>query len=374
MLRLILQMCLNGFSACIFREFKVKNVKTPKNQLPVSITFTQSVLWLGRGPCCVGWVPCSCCPLCPQCSARCGERSVVTRDIRCSEEEKLCDASARPLAEKNCTGPPCDRQWTVSDWGPVRPRGGDGWHLRACPNHHPPTPCCVPWGFRFGGVCEHRTLPCRRLLAHGRDEPLHVLYPHGSGGTVEPCAIPESLASSCCCHLAGARSTLSAAELGSADAPCLESEPLAFFSPLFPSCTLLLHRPSPSQAIFTQGFYSLAKNKQFPWQQRGCKTPCVSTRAAAEEPGSTRCSPRGSGHCRNSEGGTLAATRLVPFILVSESCPVFPCLWHFPSCPCRGGAEFCSVPAGCDRGAHCLRGFPGEGCAQLPCSQRLLLF
>ena len=49
---------------------------------------------------------------------------MVTRDIRCSEDEKLCDASARPLAEKNCTGPPCDRQWTVSDWGPVRPRGG----------------------------------------------------------------------------------------------------------------------------------------------------------------------------------------------------------------------------------------------------------
>lgn len=49
---------------------------------------------------------------------------MVTRDIRCSEDEKLCDASARPLAEKNCTGPPCDRQWTVSDWGPVRSRAG----------------------------------------------------------------------------------------------------------------------------------------------------------------------------------------------------------------------------------------------------------
>lgn len=57
---------------------------------------------------------------------------MVTRDIRCSEDEKLCDASARPLAEKNCTGPPCDRQWTVSDWGPVssdragRPSGHHG--------------------------------------------------------------------------------------------------------------------------------------------------------------------------------------------------------------------------------------------------------
>lgn len=75
-----------------------------------------------------GGSSCSHCPRCPilswQCSARCGEQSVVTRDIRCSEDEKLCDAGARPLAEKNCTGPPCDRQWTVSDWGPVRPRGG----------------------------------------------------------------------------------------------------------------------------------------------------------------------------------------------------------------------------------------------------------
>lgn len=58
---------------------------------------------------------------------------MVTRDIRCSEEEKLCDASARPLAEKNCTGPPCDRQWTVSDWGPVRPRGGRTSGRRAPP-------------------------------------------------------------------------------------------------------------------------------------------------------------------------------------------------------------------------------------------------
>ena len=45
---------------------------------------------------------------------------MVTRDIRCSEDEKLCDPSTRPVGEKDCTGPPCDRQWTVSDWGPVR--------------------------------------------------------------------------------------------------------------------------------------------------------------------------------------------------------------------------------------------------------------
>lgn len=61
-----------------------------------------------------------CSPGPPQCTAKCGERSVVTRDIRCSEDEKLCDPSTRPVGEKDCTGPPCDRQWTVSDWGPVR--------------------------------------------------------------------------------------------------------------------------------------------------------------------------------------------------------------------------------------------------------------
>ncbi|XP_064379901.1 ADAMTS-like protein 2 isoform X4 [Dromaius novaehollandiae] len=65
-----------------------------------------------------------------ECSARCGERSVVTRDIRCSEEETLCDASTRPLAEKNCTGPPCDRQWTVSDWGPCSGGCGQGRMIR----------------------------------------------------------------------------------------------------------------------------------------------------------------------------------------------------------------------------------------------------
>lgn len=61
-----------------------------------------------------------------QCTAKCGERSVVTRDIRCSEDEKLCDPNTRPVGEKNCTGPPCDRQWTVSDWGPVRADSGQG--------------------------------------------------------------------------------------------------------------------------------------------------------------------------------------------------------------------------------------------------------
>ncbi|KAF7237222.1 ADAMTS-like protein 2 [Varanus komodoensis] len=65
-----------------------------------------------------------------ECTAKCGEKSIVSRDIRCSEEERLCDASVRPAAEKNCTGPPCDRQWTVSDWGPCSGGCGQGRMIR----------------------------------------------------------------------------------------------------------------------------------------------------------------------------------------------------------------------------------------------------
>ncbi|XP_077778320.1 ADAMTS-like protein 2 isoform X1 [Podarcis muralis] len=65
-----------------------------------------------------------------ECTAKCGERSIVSRDIRCSEEERLCDASTRPLAEKNCSGAPCDRQWTVSDWGPCSGGCGQGRMIR----------------------------------------------------------------------------------------------------------------------------------------------------------------------------------------------------------------------------------------------------
>ncbi|XP_044124975.1 ADAMTS-like protein 2 [Bufo gargarizans] len=65
-----------------------------------------------------------------ECTAKCGERSIVTRDVRCSEDEKLCDPSTRPPSEKNCTGPPCDRQWTVSDWGPCSGSCGTGKTIR----------------------------------------------------------------------------------------------------------------------------------------------------------------------------------------------------------------------------------------------------
>ncbi|KAG8509455.1 ADAMTS-like protein 2 [Galemys pyrenaicus] len=65
-----------------------------------------------------------------ECTAKCGEQSVVTRDIRCSEDEELCDPNTRPAGEKDCTGPPCDRQWTVSDWGPCSGSCGQGRVIR----------------------------------------------------------------------------------------------------------------------------------------------------------------------------------------------------------------------------------------------------
>lgn len=43
----------------------------------------------------------------------------MTRDVRCSDESRPCDPATRPPSIKNCTGPPCERQWTVSEWGPV---------------------------------------------------------------------------------------------------------------------------------------------------------------------------------------------------------------------------------------------------------------
>ncbi|OCT65269.1 hypothetical protein XELAEV_18041507mg [Xenopus laevis] len=65
-----------------------------------------------------------------ECTAKCGERSIVTRDVRCSEDEKLCDINNKLPSEKNCTGPPCDRQWTVSDWGPCSGSCGQGKMIR----------------------------------------------------------------------------------------------------------------------------------------------------------------------------------------------------------------------------------------------------
>ncbi|KAG7457187.1 hypothetical protein MATL_G00243790 [Megalops atlanticus] len=61
-----------------------------------------------------------------ECSARCGGRGVRSREVRCSMETRLCNESTRPLSEKECEGPPCDRRWTVSDWGPCSGPCGEG--------------------------------------------------------------------------------------------------------------------------------------------------------------------------------------------------------------------------------------------------------
>ncbi|KAM9391388.1 ADAMTS-like protein 2 [Pholidichthys leucotaenia] len=53
-----------------------------------------------------------------ECPAKCGRKAQVSRDVRCSDETKPCDPTTKPPSVKNCTGPPCERHWTVSEWGP----------------------------------------------------------------------------------------------------------------------------------------------------------------------------------------------------------------------------------------------------------------
>ncbi|XP_069788236.1 ADAMTS-like protein 2 isoform X2 [Narcine bancroftii] len=65
-----------------------------------------------------------------ECSAKCAERLAVTREVRCSNEEWLCDEKTKPPSQKDCVGPPCDRQWTVSDWGPCSGPCGQGRMIR----------------------------------------------------------------------------------------------------------------------------------------------------------------------------------------------------------------------------------------------------
>ncbi|XP_053294017.1 ADAMTS-like protein 2 [Pleuronectes platessa] len=66
-----------------------------------------------------------------QCSARCGSRGVRTREVRCSMEMRLCNKSSQPIENQECEGPPCDRRWTVSDWGPCSGVCGEGRMVRA---------------------------------------------------------------------------------------------------------------------------------------------------------------------------------------------------------------------------------------------------
>uniref|UniRef100_A0A8C3RJ04 PLAC domain-containing protein n=1 Tax=Cyanoderma ruficeps TaxID=181631 RepID=A0A8C3RJ04_9PASS len=71
-----------------------------------------------------------------ECSARCGTPGTMKREVRCSVEAPLCDESRKPSSEKVCTGPPCDRRWTASDWGPCSGPCGEGRMSRfvACRN------------------------------------------------------------------------------------------------------------------------------------------------------------------------------------------------------------------------------------------------
>ncbi|XP_076018477.1 ADAMTS-like protein 2 isoform X2 [Genypterus blacodes] len=66
-----------------------------------------------------------------ECSARCGSQGVRTREVRCSMELRLCNESTQPIANQECEGPPCDRRWTISEWGPCSGVCGGGRMVRA---------------------------------------------------------------------------------------------------------------------------------------------------------------------------------------------------------------------------------------------------
>ncbi|XP_078282076.1 ADAMTS-like protein 2 [Rhinoraja longicauda] len=65
-----------------------------------------------------------------ECTAKCAERIAVIREVRCSNEEWMCDEKTKPPSQKGCVGPPCDRQWTFSDWGPCSGPCGQGRMIR----------------------------------------------------------------------------------------------------------------------------------------------------------------------------------------------------------------------------------------------------
>uniref|UniRef100_I3K8M3 ADAMTS like 2 n=1 Tax=Oreochromis niloticus TaxID=8128 RepID=I3K8M3_ORENI len=65
-----------------------------------------------------------------ECPAKCGRKAQVARDVRCSDETRPCDPLTKPPNVKNCTGPPCERHWTVSEWGPCSGSCGQGKMVR----------------------------------------------------------------------------------------------------------------------------------------------------------------------------------------------------------------------------------------------------
>ncbi|XP_032388198.1 ADAMTS-like protein 2 isoform X2 [Etheostoma spectabile] len=66
-----------------------------------------------------------------ECSAPCGSWGDRTREVRCSTEMRPCNKSSQPIESEECEGPPCDRRWTVSDWGPCSGVCGEGRMARA---------------------------------------------------------------------------------------------------------------------------------------------------------------------------------------------------------------------------------------------------
>ncbi|NXD15270.1 ATL2 protein, partial [Nothocercus nigrocapillus] len=71
-----------------------------------------------------------------ECSARCGAQGMMKREVRCSVDAPVCDESQKPSSEKACAGPPCDRRWIASEWGPCSGSCGEGRMSRfiACRN------------------------------------------------------------------------------------------------------------------------------------------------------------------------------------------------------------------------------------------------
>ncbi|CAI5692242.1 ADAMTS-like protein 2 isoform X2 [Oreochromis niloticus] len=66
-----------------------------------------------------------------ECSAHCGSWGIRTREVRCSMERRQCNESSRPIESQECEGQPCDRRWSVSDWGPCSGECGEGRMVRS---------------------------------------------------------------------------------------------------------------------------------------------------------------------------------------------------------------------------------------------------
>ncbi|XP_057184990.1 ADAMTS-like protein 2 isoform X2 [Triplophysa rosa] len=104
-----------------------------------------------------------------ECPAKCGRRGGVTREVRCSDETHACDEATRPPSAKNCTGPPCERQWTISEWGPCSGVCGHGKTVRQ-------VYCKTPEGRVVPeSQCSHETKPLATHPCGDNECPPHWL-------------------------------------------------------------------------------------------------------------------------------------------------------------------------------------------------------